>query len=259
MHRSPPPCVEPAPCSSARRIFTSSRSARPATNPHSARSGILLDRDRSPGGSSGGSAVAVATGMSLASIGTDTGGSIRIPAAACGVVGLKPGFGELSCSGVVPLSGTLDHVGPLARTVTDAAIVYGALAGGGPQLPAARPVRGLRIGVLRDYFEDLLEDDVRRALLGVQERLRASGASLTDVQLPHAPEIASVYLGIVFAEAAAYHAAAHGEPQRAIPGRRAPASGSCPVRAGRRLPARHARPRGDSDRRSIAHWTAATC
>ena len=167
-----------------------------------------VDRDRSPGGSSGGSAVAVATGMSLASIGTDTGGSIRIPAAACGLVGLKPGFGELSLSGVVPLSGTLDHVGPLARTVTDAAIVYGALAGGGPQMPADRPVRGLRIGVLRDYFEDLLEDEVRRAVLGVQERLRASGASLTDRQLPHAPGIASVYLGIVFAEAAAYHAAA---------------------------------------------------
>jgi len=75
-------------------------------------------------------------------------------------------------------------------------------------MPADRPVRGLRIGVLRDYFEDLLEDEVRRAVLGVQERLRASGASLTDRQLPHAPGIASVYLGIVFAEAAAYHAAA---------------------------------------------------
>jgi aspartyl-tRNA(Asn)/glutamyl-tRNA(Gln) amidotransferase subunit A len=167
-----------------------------------------LDRDRSPGGSSGGSAVAVATGMSLASIGTDTGGSIRIPAAACGLVGLKPGLGELSCSGIVPLSGTLDHVGPLARTVTDATLVYGALASGRPQMPAARPVRGLRIGVLREYFEDLLEDDVRRALVDMQQRLRAAGASLSDVLLPHAPEIASVYLAIVFAEAAAYHAAA---------------------------------------------------
>jgi aspartyl-tRNA(Asn)/glutamyl-tRNA(Gln) amidotransferase subunit A len=167
-----------------------------------------VDRDRSPGGSSGGSAVAVATGMSLASIGTDTGGSIRIPAAACGVVGLKPGFGELSCSGIVPLSGTLDHVGPLARTVRDATLVYGALASGRPQMPATRPVRGLRIGLLREYFEDLLEDDVRRVLVDVQQRLRAAGASLSDVRLPHAPEMASVYLGIVFAEAAAYHAAA---------------------------------------------------
>src|SRR3954468_8647381 len=83
--------------------------------------------DRSPGGSSGGSAVAVATGMSLASIGTDTGGSIRIPAAACGVVGLKPGIGEVPTEGVIPLSRTLDHAGPLARTVADAALVYAAL------------------------------------------------------------------------------------------------------------------------------------
>jgi len=85
------------------------------------------DPTRSPGGSSGGSAIAVKTGMSLASIGTDTGGSIRIPAAACGIVGLKPGLGEISCDGVVPLSRTLDHVGPLAKTVADAAIVYGAV------------------------------------------------------------------------------------------------------------------------------------
>ena len=166
------------------------------------------DPERSAGGSSGGSAVAVATGMSLASIGTDTGGSIRIPAAACGLVGLKPGLGDLSCSGIVPLSRTLDHVGPMARTVADAAIVYLALSGGGPEAPAARPVRGLRIGVLREYFEDLLEDDVRRTLVAMQERLRDSGALLTDVRLPHASGITAVYLGIVFGEAAAYHAAA---------------------------------------------------
>src|SRR5207247_9370042 len=73
-----------------------------------------LDPSRSPGGSSGGSAVSVATGMALAAVGTDTGGSVRIPAAACGIVGLKPSFGEISCDGVVPLSRTFDHVGPLA-------------------------------------------------------------------------------------------------------------------------------------------------
>jgi aspartyl-tRNA(Asn)/glutamyl-tRNA(Gln) amidotransferase subunit A len=146
--------------------------------------------------------------MCLASIGTDTGGSIRIPAAACGLVGLKPGFGELSCSGIVPLSGTLDHVGPLARTVTDAAIVYLALAGRGPQTLATRHPRELRVGVLRQYFEDLLEPEVHATVADIQQRLRASGASLSDVRLPHAPEIASVYLGIVFGEAAAYHGAA---------------------------------------------------
>ena len=84
----------------------------PARNPH--------DVSRSPGGSSGGSAVSVVAGMALATLGTDTGGSIRIPAAACGIVGLKPTYGEVSAEGVVPLSRTLDHVGPLAHTVTDA-------------------------------------------------------------------------------------------------------------------------------------------
>src|SRR6185503_19039581 len=88
-------------------------------NPH--------DPSRSPGGSSGGSAVAVATGMSLGTIGTDTGGSIRIPAAACGIVGLKPEWGQISASGVVPLSRQLDHVGPLAASVADAWLLFNAL------------------------------------------------------------------------------------------------------------------------------------
>src|SRR5262249_55837009 len=88
-----------------------------------------LDPARSPGGSSGGSAVSVAAGMSLATIGTDTGGSIRIPSAACGLVGLKPTVGEIATDGVVPLSHTLDHVGPLALTVADAWHVYRALLG----------------------------------------------------------------------------------------------------------------------------------
>ena len=88
-----------------------------------------VDDTRSPGGSSGGSAIAVRTGMSIASVGTDTGGSIRIPAAACGIVGLKPGWGEISADGVVPLSRQLDHVGPLARSVADAAIMFDVLRG----------------------------------------------------------------------------------------------------------------------------------
>src|SRR5206468_6101506 len=110
----------------------------PARNPH--------DPARSPGGSSGGSAASVAAGMALATIGTDTGGSIRIPAAACGLVGLKPSFGEISTEGVVPLSTTMDHVGPLARTVTDAALVYHALLGDPAAVPPAPlPVHGLRL------------------------------------------------------------------------------------------------------------------
>ena len=167
-----------------------------------------LDHERSPGGSSGGSAVAVATGMSLASIGTDTGGSIRIPAAACGLVGLKPGFGELSCAGVVPLSHTLDHVGPIARTVTDAAIVFRVLAGLPPEELTSRPAHRLRIGVLREYFEELLEPDVRASVVRVQRQLREAGAVLVEVRLSHAADLAAVYLAIVFGEAAAIHAAA---------------------------------------------------
>jgi aspartyl-tRNA(Asn)/glutamyl-tRNA(Gln) amidotransferase subunit A len=165
-----------------------------------------LDRDRSPGGSSGGSAVAVATGMSLASIGTDTGGSIRIPSAACGLVGLKPGAGEVSCAGIVPLSHTLDHVGPIARTVRDAAIVHRALSGAANQPLIAPAVDRVRIGVLRAYFEELLGPDVYAATLGMQQRLREAGATLVDVRLSHAPYITAVYLAIVFGEAAVVHA-----------------------------------------------------
>jgi aspartyl-tRNA(Asn)/glutamyl-tRNA(Gln) amidotransferase subunit A len=106
------------------------------TSEHSAFGAVRhpLDPSRSPGGSSGGSAVAVASGMALAALGTDTGGSIRIPAAACGIVGLKPTLGEISTAGVVPLSRTFDHVGPFTRTVGDARLVHQAMSassGGG--------------------------------------------------------------------------------------------------------------------------------
>ncbi len=172
----------------------------PARNPH--------DPARSPGGSSGGSAASVAAGMALASIGTDTGGSIRIPAAACGTVGLKPTFGEVSVEGVVPLSRTLDHVGPLARTVADAAIVYRALIGV-PQAPPIepRPAKGLRLGVLRRYFCDLLDDGVRAAFEDALDRLRAAGATLADVEIAHASEIGAAYVPIVLTDAAEFHAA----------------------------------------------------
>ena len=166
-----------------------------------------LDATRSPGGSSGGSAAAVLDGMCYASIGTDTGGSIRIPAAACGLVGLKPALGEISTAGVVPLSHTLDHVGPICRSVADAALVYGALKGAtqGQRITPSM-ARGLRIGVLRGYFTALLDPQVATAFDAGCQRLRAAGVELEDVEVPHAGDIAAVYLHIVLVEAAALHA-----------------------------------------------------
>jgi len=173
----------------------------PARNPH--------DTARSPGGSSGGSAASVAAGMALASIGTDTGGSIRIPAAACGTVGLKPSFGEVSIDGVVPLSRTLDHVGPLTQTVSDACLVYHALLGDERVTPPApMPLHGLRLAVPRRYFCDLLEDEVRARFESALDRLRAGGAHFDDIEIHHAADIAPVYLHIVLGDAAAYHATA---------------------------------------------------
>jgi aspartyl-tRNA(Asn)/glutamyl-tRNA(Gln) amidotransferase subunit A len=172
----------------------------PARNPH--------DPARSPGGSSGGSAASLAAGMALATMGTCTGGSIRIPAAACGTVGLKPTLGEIPTDGVVPLSRTLDHAGPLTQTVGDAALVYEALIGEPAKTPPApAPVRGLRIGVLRKYFCDLLDDEVRSHFEGALERLRGGGVTIDEVDIRNAADLGTIYLHIVLADAAAYHAA----------------------------------------------------
>lgn len=168
-----------------------------------------VDPERSPGGSSGGSAIAVRTGMSIASIGTDTGGSIRIPAALCGVVGFKPEWGDVPADGVVPLSRQLDHVGPLARTVTDAWLVYESLCG---RLPApaatltAPSLKGVRLGVLRGYFEDRLDAEVADRHAAALDTLRRAGAVLEPVELSHAATMAAVYLPLVLGDAAAYHA-----------------------------------------------------
>lgn len=168
-----------------------------------------LDDRRVAGGSSSGSAAAVAAGLSIASIGTDTGGSIRIPAAACGVVGLKPGWGEIPAEGVVPLSRQLDHVGPIARTVTDAWLLYEALAGR-PPAPAAtlepRVLARARFGVLRGFFTERLDPEVEAACEAALERLREAGATLVPIDLPHARDIAAIYLPLVLADAAAFHA-----------------------------------------------------
>jgi aspartyl-tRNA(Asn)/glutamyl-tRNA(Gln) amidotransferase subunit A len=179
----------------------------PALNP--------FDVTRSPGGSSGGSAISVAAGMALASIGTDTGGSIRIPAAACGVVGLKPSLGEVSTEGVVPLSSSLDHVGPLARSVGDAWLVHLAIGGAAAGPVAAKPSSLLRLAVPRMYFCDVLDDDVRARFEEALEHFRASGAAVHDTRLGRTADIVPVYTIIASAEAAAYHAATLDEvPER---------------------------------------------
>ena len=163
------------------------------------------DHERIPGGSSGGSAVAVATGMSLGAIGTDTGGSIRIPAACCGVTGLKPTYGRVSCHGVIPLSWSLDHVGPLARSAEDCAIVFDAIAGYDPRDPnsisgpPSRPtasliagpegrdtlsLQGLALGVPQETFFAPLDPEVRAAWQAALLVLREEGAEVVDVELP---------------------------------------------------------------------------
>ncbi len=175
-----------------------------------------LDTSRSPGGSSGGAAVAILEGMCLGSVGTDTGGSVRIPAAACGITGLKPTIGEISCEQVVPLSGTLDHVGPMARTVEDVTVLYTAMRDGKVTLEdrLTAPDTALWLGVPAPYFLDKLDPDVRRLFAETRAALERAGHGIQDVAIAHAERTADVYLHIVLPEAAWYHApllAAHAE------------------------------------------------
>ncbi|MCC7043437.1 MAG: amidase [Acidobacteria bacterium] len=170
----------------------------PVHNPH--------DDTRSPGGSSGGSAVSVATGMSIATIGTDTGGSIRIPAAACGLVGLKPSRGEVPNDGIVPLSASLDHAGPLALSVQDAAWVWQVLAGRPAAAIAPSHPRGLRLTRLAGYFDTPLEPAVRAAFITALDRLTAAGVATGRAELTGTERISQMYVNIVLPEAAHWHA-----------------------------------------------------
>jgi len=172
----------------------------PVRNPH--------DTGRSPGGSSGGSAAAVAAGMGWASIGTDTGGSIRIPASACGVVGLKPTFGEISTVGVVPLSVSLDHVGPLAKNVSDAAAIYDALIGSSHPSASPLSIGTVRLGRLGGYFLEKLDEDVRARFEEAMTRLGDAGASIADIDIGPLPDIPTVYVNVALPEAFAYHSEA---------------------------------------------------
>ena len=164
-----------------------------------------LDPARSAGGSSGGSAAALAAGMCFGALGTDTGGSIRIPSAVCGTVGLKPTVGEISVHGVVPLSATLDHLGPMARSVADAAILFDVLKGRPPFGTTATADR-LTIGTPTRYFCDRLERGARQALERGQAALVAAGHDVREVDVRYASWTPAVYLHIVLPEASRFHA-----------------------------------------------------
>jgi len=171
--------------------------------------------DRVPGGSSGGSAVAIAADLCFGAFGTDTAGSVRIPASYCGIVGLKPTYGRVSNRGVIPLSWTLDHVGPLSRTVADAALLLHAVSGFDPMDPASADasvpdysralknrVAALRLGVPRAAFFDDLDPEVETAVDAAVAVLRKLTASNRDVQLPPGRNLLRVIMG---PEALAYH------------------------------------------------------
>jgi aspartyl-tRNA(Asn)/glutamyl-tRNA(Gln) amidotransferase subunit A len=179
------------------------------TNEHSAFGAVRNPHDpsRSPGGSSGGSAVAVATGMAPAALGTDTGGSVRIPAGACGVVGVKPTYGEVRVDGVVPLSRSLDHIGVFARSVAGAWAIYRALAPQGERAPSrAASIEGLQLGVPSAYFCDLLDDEVRLRFDEAVALLQRAGARVDAVDIPHSALTPAVYVHIHSTEAFEYHA-----------------------------------------------------
>ena len=184
----------------------------PARNP--------WDPARVPGGSSGGSAAAVAAGGCVAALGSDTGGSIRIPASVTGVVGLKPTYGLVGTGGVFPLAWSLDTVGPLARTVEDAALVLNALAGADPGAPATVPrpdddctsgfgrgLRGLRLGVPRPHFFDRIQPDVRDAVEAALRVFAEQGAAVVDAPWPEAGAARAVAFLINRIERVAVHEA----------------------------------------------------
>jgi len=178
----------------------------PVHNPH--------DLERVPGGSSGGSAAAVAAGMAVATLGTDTGGSIRQPASFCGVVGVLPTYGRVSRYGLIAFASSLDRIGPFAATVRDAATVLGVIAGHdvmdatSSTLPVPdytadleRGVKGMKLGVPAEYFAEGLDEEVRAAVEGGIEKLRAGGAEIRQISLPHTRYAIPTYYVIATAEA----------------------------------------------------------
>ena len=174
------------------------------------------DLERVPGGSSGGSAAAVAAGMAVATLGSDTGGSIRQPASFCGVVGLKPTYGRVSRYGLIAFASSLDHIGPFTNTVADAALVLRIMAGRDPMdstsadVPVPdyvaelqKGVSGLRIGVAKEYFADGLDAEVRAAVEAAIQKLASLGCEVVPVSLPHTEYAIPAYYIVATAEASA--------------------------------------------------------
>ncbi len=172
------------------------------------------DLSRVPGGSSGGSAAAVAADLAVATLGTDTGGSIRQPASFCGVVGLKPTYGRVSRYGLIAFASSLDHIGPLTKTVKDAAIVLRTIAGRDPmdstsaELPVPdyvaeleKPVRGLKIGLAKEYFAEGLDPEVRKAVEDAVQSFSKLGCEIVEISLPHTEYAIATYYIVATAEA----------------------------------------------------------
>ncbi len=174
-------------------------------NPHYGPAKNPWDPERITGGSSGGSAASLAVGVGLGSIGTDTGGSIRIPSALCGTVGLKPTYGRVSREGVTPLSWSLDHVGPMARTVEDAAVLYDVLAEADTASGLRAPTRGLRIGVHERYFFENIEPEVEASVRSALGELESLGMELVPIDVPEVEIQADCRNIIAFAEASSFH------------------------------------------------------
>jgi aspartyl-tRNA(Asn)/glutamyl-tRNA(Gln) amidotransferase subunit A len=179
---------------------------RPVRNPR--------DLSRVPGGSSGGSAAAVAANMAVATLGSDTGGSIRQPASFCGVVGLMPTYGRVSRYGLIAFASSLDRIGPLAKTVKDAALVLSTIAGRDPMDSSSadvpvpdyvsgleKPVRGLKLGVPKEYFGEGLDDEVRKAVETAIQKLARRGCEIVPISLLHTKYAIPTYYIVATAEA----------------------------------------------------------
>ena len=171
------------------------------------------DPSRIAGGSSGGSGSATASGQCVLSMGTDTGGSVRIPSSLCGLVGLKPTYGRLSLRGITPLSWSLDHPGPMTRTVEDCALAMNALTGHDPASPVspdytaglAEGIKGLRVGIVREFFEEALDSQVESAVRSALKVLEDLGADVREASWPIHRHSMSISTTILMAESAAFH------------------------------------------------------